>query len=446
MKKFFTPIILSLFLLLSFSSTAQTFSSPIFPTGGPSGPTSKLLVVNGNPAIVYYDAGDLKYIRSIDIYGTAWGTPVTLEAVGDVGQSFSIQIINGNPAVSFYDATNGDLKYVRSLDASGTSWGTPIIVDAVGNVGGDNSLQVVNGNPAIGYLDATNKGLKYVRALDALGTTWGTPVTIEAGRVSFTGDLQVVNGNPAINYVYPILRGGEFNTVILDSSYLKYVRATDALGTTWGTPVRVDAYMFYDVGVGSFRVVNGNPAIAYDRSGDITPLMYSRSGDASGAFWGTPIVVPSEAYSAVQPSLQIINGIPAIAYFDYYYRQVPGVRNDLKYVASNDASGMAWGSPVILDAPGEVGYSPSLQEVNGSAAISYHDRTNNKIKYIGPIPPATTTTTVTSSLNPSTFGQSVTFTATVSASGTPTGTVNFFDGATNIGCSIKKVYRTCGCA
>jgi hypothetical protein len=42
----------------------------------------------------------------------------------------------------------------------------------------------------------------------------------------------------------------------------------------------------------------------------------------------------------------------------------------------------------------------------------------------------TTTTTVSSSLNPSTFGQAVTFTATVSSgSGTPTGTVNFYDGA-----------------
>jgi uncharacterized repeat protein (TIGR03803 family) len=47
-----------------------------------------------------------------------------------------------------------------------------------------------------------------------------------------------------------------------------------------------------------------------------------------------------------------------------------------------------------------------------------------------------TTTTLTSSLNPSTYGQAVTFTATVapkSASGTPTGTVNFLDGSTNVG-------------
>ena len=46
-------------------------------------------------------------------------------------------------------------------------------------------------------------------------------------------------------------------------------------------------------------------------------------------------------------------------------------------------------------------------------------------------------TALTSDINPSVFGQSVTFSATVTAvapaSGTPTGTVDFFDGATNLG-------------
>ncbi|MBR1282300.1 Ig-like domain repeat protein [Bradyrhizobium sp. AUGA SZCCT0177] len=47
---------------------------------------------------------------------------------------------------------------------------------------------------------------------------------------------------------------------------------------------------------------------------------------------------------------------------------------------------------------------------------------------------AATTMTVTSSLNPSAVGQSVTFTATVSGTGgTPTGTVNFLDGGAVIG-------------
>jgi hypothetical protein len=47
-----------------------------------------------------------------------------------------------------------------------------------------------------------------------------------------------------------------------------------------------------------------------------------------------------------------------------------------------------------------------------------------------------TTTALTSSLNPSTYGQAVTFTGTVtSPSGTPAGQVNFFDGLTPIGSS-----------
>jgi hypothetical protein len=45
-----------------------------------------------------------------------------------------------------------------------------------------------------------------------------------------------------------------------------------------------------------------------------------------------------------------------------------------------------------------------------------------------------TTTTLTSSLNPSQFGQAVTFTAQVTSTGpAPTGTVKFLDGTTSIG-------------
>ena len=46
---------------------------------------------------------------------------------------------------------------------------------------------------------------------------------------------------------------------------------------------------------------------------------------------------------------------------------------------------------------------------------------------------AATSTTVTSAPNPSSFGQSVTLTATVAGTATPTGSVSFFDGATLLG-------------
>ena len=53
---------------------------------------------------------------------------------------------------------------------------------------------------------------------------------------------------------------------------------------------------------------------------------------------------------------------------------------------------------------------------------------------------AATTTTLFSSANPAVFGQSVTFTATVTAiaptPGTPTGIVTFLDGTTSLGSAI----------
>src|SRR5262249_5733078 len=51
-----------------------------------------------------------------------------------------------------------------------------------------------------------------------------------------------------------------------------------------------------------------------------------------------------------------------------------------------------------------------------------------------------TTTTLSSSANPSVYGQTVTFTAVVSSSsGTPTGTVTFYEGSTTLGTAMLAV-------
>ncbi|MFQ5858216.1 MAG: hypothetical protein ACE5LU_21645, partial [Anaerolineae bacterium] len=60
------------------------------------------------------------------------------------------------------------------------AWNTPVTVDSTDNVGQYTSLAVVNANPAISYYDLTNGDLKYVRATDASGSSWGTPVTLDS--------------------------------------------------------------------------------------------------------------------------------------------------------------------------------------------------------------------------------------------------------------------------
>lgn len=93
---------------------------------------ASMMVVNGNPAIAYYDSGtqDLKFVRAADPRGLSWLPPVTIASRGDVGQYPSLAIISNNPAVTFYDATNGVLSYVRSTDISGVLWGPVVTVDS----------------------------------------------------------------------------------------------------------------------------------------------------------------------------------------------------------------------------------------------------------------------------------------------------------------------------
>ena len=72
-------------------------------------------------------------------------------------------------------------------------------VDSAGAVGQYTSLAVVKGNPAISYY--ANTDLNYVRASNASGSRWGTPVTVDsAGDVGACTSLAIVNGKPAISY------------------------------------------------------------------------------------------------------------------------------------------------------------------------------------------------------------------------------------------------------
>jgi CSLREA domain-containing protein len=91
--------------------------------------------------------------------------------------------------------------------------------------------------------------------------------------------------------------------------------------------------------------------------------------------------------------------------------------------ATTDASGVA--TAPVFTANGNAGSYNVSASVGGGLASANFALTNTQ---------AATTTVVSSSINPSEFGQGVTFTATVtSVAGTPTGTVQFKDGGVTIG-------------
>ena len=180
---------------------AQFTGSPTTIDGATAmlGQFNSLQIVNGKPAISYYEeAKGLKYIRANDADGTSWGTPVVVD---NFGYYTSMLVVNGKPCIAYYDNVNKDLKFARANDANGTAWGTPSVVDASSTVGRFSSLQFIKGKPAISYYEIGNGNLRYISANDANGTTWGTPVILDAmGDVGQFTALLMVNGEPAISY------------------------------------------------------------------------------------------------------------------------------------------------------------------------------------------------------------------------------------------------------
>lgn len=350
------------------SFTATTPFTPVTADGaGNVGLEGSMAIVGGRPAVSYYDApnGDLKYIRANDASGQTWPAPVTVDGGGDiVGFSSSLAVVNGNPAITYYDADGQNLKYVRATNADGTAWGTQVVIDSAGDVGWFTSLAVVNGRPAVCYYDKTNGRVKYARASDTTGAAWAAPVVVDnvGTGLGTRMSMQVVSGKPAIAY---------FDQAAGD---LRYARANDTDGAAgqWGTPVVIDAAG--SVGVApSLAIVDGNPAISYfDSTNDA--LKYVRAADATGVAWGASLTLDSSGDAGVYNSLAVINGTPAIAYFAQ-------TSSDLRFIRSKDAQGAAWGPPFVVDSADAVGRHTSMVPLNGGAAISYYDNTNLDLKF-----------------------------------------------------------------
>ena len=311
-----------------------------------AGTYSSSAIVNGVPALCAVGSpASIQYLRA-DSTGGSWSTPLKLFLDAGGQDYMRLAVVNGNPAIGYHSVT-GAVRFVRASDVDGTAWGSPVNVATSSSIAFSYlTFAVVNGNPAIAWFEWPNWDLKYARANDVNGASWGVPVAVQtAGDVGRTCSLTVVNGQPAISYE-------DFS-----GSALKYIRATDANGSTWGAPVTVDATHGWQT---SLAVVNGRPAIGYARPAGGT--WFVRANDADGATWGVPVMVGD--YGA-DLSLQIVNGTPAMSFL---------ANGRLQYARAADANGAAWNSPAMLDSEAGGGGTSLIVLPTGVPAISYYGR------------------------------------------------------------------------
>lgn len=290
-----------------------------------------------------------------------------LPASDDISRTILSHNLGAAPAFTYWrvvpvDAGSVQGDYSNVAQVGEFIWHLKTLDGGITSGGEYTSLAVVNGKPAVSYQNHLDGDLRYVQATVASGTTWGTPLTVDSTQyVGQYSSLAVVNGNPAISYYDA------------DSGNLKYVRASDADGNAWAAPVVVTS----TGNIGQYTslvVVNGNPAISYyDVVGLV--LMYVRADDADGTAWGTPVLVDDAGDVGQFGSMEVVNGRPAISYFD-------NTNDDLKYVRASDADGTAWGPRVVVYNVGSVGTDTSLEVVNGNPAISFYDVGNMILKYV----------------------------------------------------------------
>ena len=374
------------------------------------------------PMPTYFDPGVLNVkFRVTDTEG-AWDVDTVAIHAEDISPWFTtitcgwanpsigndLAIVDGHPAMVFEDADTNGVYYTRALDPTGSRWGNHF---PVASGGGQLDLEVVNGAPAVCYFDSgivqliirradssdgstwgapavlvipgggaypsmeivngfpgiacrDAPGVSFVRALDANGAAWGLPVLIEATNTNWT-DITIVNGNPAVCW-----------TDTTGSPILKFSRADDANGTAFTTVVTVDSGPAQTGMFPSMEMVNGRVAIAY-YDFDNKVVWYCRATHANGATWNAPVQVNPPGTTAAVPSLAMLDGVPVIAYLmiDEYM---------LVFSRGMDADGSAWTLPEVIDNQYANGAFPSLDTSTGQPYVTYMERTNHHFKFARP--------------------------------------------------------------
>jgi PKD repeat protein len=262
------------------TQAADGFDAPVQVTDDVDGWAYDLTNVQAIPSIAFNDTGTgLKFTKSADTSGSAWGAPVTIMGLTDIWahNGVALEVINGNPAVAFASQNGASLRYARSSDPLGAVWPEPAVIAGFGEFGNPLSPGLLNGSagPQL-VIDQPGDGVHFYNSQDANGVGWNPDV--------FVGPSYAAESTSA-------LVGGRPAVVSYFDNRLWFYRATDSSGAAWDPPVIVyDPGAAFYFGEPSLAVIDGRPAVA-TYSTEVGGVIYIRAADNSGTAWNMPETV-----------------------------------------------------------------------------------------------------------------------------------------------------------
>jgi hypothetical protein len=449
---------------------------------------------------------------AVDSAGNAYVTGRTASNDFPTFHAFQAANAGGDDAfVAKISADGSALIYASYLGGSSYDIGHSITADSEGNayvtgytwssdfptVNAIQPTKAGNGDTFVTKIKSDGSALVFSTYYGGSGDEWGQRVRVDAAGNVYAGGNTSSTDLPTVNAVQPTAGGGGDGFLLkikADGSALIYATYVGGSGQDLGSDIAIDskgnAYLMGATSSTDFPTVNaiqptnhgGNDAFVSGVSADGSSFLFSTYlGGSNGEGWCS-WTAPGRGGVAVDPAGSVyIAGCTESADFPItaqaFQQSFKGVSDVfvakivfgeattttltsslnpsnygqvVKFTASvSGASGTPTGTVIFFDGSTQLG-SSTLSNGKGSFSTSSLSAGSHSITaaYQGSdqFAPSTsapliqvvngikTTTTLVSSLNPSVFGQSVTFSAGVNAgSGTPSGTVTFYDGSTMIG-------------
>jgi Bacterial Ig-like domain (group 3)/FG-GAP-like repeat/Abnormal spindle-like microcephaly-assoc'd, ASPM-SPD-2-Hydin/FG-GAP repeat len=421
--------------------------------------------------------GDGTFESALSYPSGGWGAYSV--AVGDVNGDGKPDLLVTNDCVSYGNCTSGSVLGVLLGNGDGTFQGTVTYnlggsADslAVADVNGDGKPDVLVANFAgwVGVLLGNGDGIFQPVVIYGSGGSYTTSVAVADVNGDGKPDLLVANDcstSPDCGTVGVLLGNGDgtFQPVVTYSlsGYSPYSVAVADVNGDGKPDLVVASQCFSNCSNGTIGVLLGNgdgtfqTAIAYD-SGGLDPesvVVADVNGDGkpdllvsnecspgslcSGGTVGVLINLNAPVGSISPTSLAFGNQpvnttsaskLMALSNKGNYQMTVSQflITGDFQIVANSCLKGVKPGTHCNLS----ITFTPTQAGARGGTLTFVDNATNSpQTMSLTGVGTAATTTTLTSALHPSTYGQSVTLTALVIPTiggGNPTGSVTFYDG------------------